>query len=164
MKAMRDPWDSPVAGLQTGWHPQSSFFILETAVVSVTTRSANEGVGGEAVGGAGLCVCVCVCVCVCAWCVCVRLLISSGKKQVKSVKLVHKYWHKIMKPGKYRSRLLHKLHEAEFCVCVCALSVCVCACVCVSGAVQLALCSKHHSFSPTVAEEKTPYRFNNKET
>ncbi|CAB1414636.1 unnamed protein product [Pleuronectes platessa] len=44
---MRDPWDSPVAGLQTGWHPQSSFFILETAVVSVTTRLANAGVGGE---------------------------------------------------------------------------------------------------------------------
>lgn len=47
LKAMRDPWDSPVASLQTGWHPQSSFFILETAVVSVTTCSANEGVGGE---------------------------------------------------------------------------------------------------------------------
>ncbi|KAI4790037.1 hypothetical protein KUCAC02_017063, partial [Chaenocephalus aceratus] len=39
----KDPGDSPVAGLQTGWHPQSSFFILETAVVSVTTRLANEG-------------------------------------------------------------------------------------------------------------------------
>lgn len=47
-------------GLQTGWHPQSSFFILETAVVSVTTRVANEGEGGEAVEGVSLCLCVCV--------------------------------------------------------------------------------------------------------
>lgn len=60
LKAMRDPWDSPVAGLQTGWHPQSSFFILETAVVSVTTRLANEWVGGE--GGGRGCWPVCVCV------------------------------------------------------------------------------------------------------
>lgn len=33
--------DSPVAGSQTGWHPKSSFFILETAVVSVTTQPTN---------------------------------------------------------------------------------------------------------------------------
>lgn len=75
LKAMRDPWDSPVAGLQTGWHPQSSFFILETAVVSVTTRSANEGVGEEAVDGGGcrrvhLWIYVCVCVCI----VCVHVV------------------------------------------------------------------------------------------
>lgn len=35
-------WDSPIAGRQTGWHPKCSFFILETAVVSVTTLVANE--------------------------------------------------------------------------------------------------------------------------
>ncbi len=35
-------WDSPIAGRQTGWHPKCSFFILETAVVSVTTLAANE--------------------------------------------------------------------------------------------------------------------------
>jgi len=52
---MTDPGDSPVAGLQTGWHPQSSFFILETAVVSVTTQSANEGWLGEGAGDVGLC-------------------------------------------------------------------------------------------------------------
>ena len=34
-------WDSPVAGSQTGWHPKSSFFIPETAVVSVTTQPTN---------------------------------------------------------------------------------------------------------------------------
>jgi len=40
------------------------------------------------------------------------------------------------------------------------LKSCAEVCVC---ALQLALCSKHHSFSPTVAEEKTPYKLNNKE-
>ncbi|KAJ8340071.1 hypothetical protein SKAU_G00347040 [Synaphobranchus kaupii] len=31
-----------IEGSQTGWHPECCFFIPETAVVSVTTRAANE--------------------------------------------------------------------------------------------------------------------------
>lgn len=46
-------WDSPIAGRQTGWHPKCSFFILETAVVSVTKLAANEvsGLSGSERGG-----------------------------------------------------------------------------------------------------------------
>lgn len=51
-------WDSPVAGQQTGWHPKRSFFILNTAVVSVTTRAANGERGRRYGGGGGVRVCV----------------------------------------------------------------------------------------------------------
>lgn len=58
---------------------------------------------------------------------------------------------------KCRSRFTHELQET-------CVNGCVCYSVCASGAIQLALCSKHHSFSPTVAQKNTLHTFNNKET